>query len=196
MTTSQTTHAAALVAVMHTVNERALDIERGTEPSLLARQPADGGWSAAQVFEHLCVANDSYLIALRRLLPDGTASARAGANPAPWRASFAGKLLVRSMESPRKVPAPTMWRPTVTPRANVIGEFLERQREIEQLIERSTAFEWQRMRLSSPVSRLIRMNVGDAFTLLVRHEERHFRQIDRVLASFDASVPERTVSVR
>ena len=66
-------------------------------------------------------------------------------------------------------------------RAGVIGEFLMRQEEIVRLIAQSSAARWQRVRVASPVASLIRMNIGDAFTLLVRHEERHFKQIDRVL---------------
>jgi hypothetical protein len=37
-------------------------------------------------------------------------------------------------------------------------------------------------RLSSPASRLIRMNLGDAFRILVVHGRRHLGQIERVLA--------------
>ena len=69
----------------------------------------------------------------------------------------------------------------------MVGEFLDRQHELERLIERSLDREWRRVRLSSPVSRFIRMNVGDAFTVIVRHAERHFRQIDARLAELEAA---------
>ena len=187
MSVSQTKQATALLAAMHALDERAVELERGADGTALDWQPPDGGWSAGQVFEHLCVANDSYLVALRRILAGGSAGGSRGAVEASWRPSFAGRLLVRSMESPRKLPAPKIWRPAPTPRPNVIVEFLERQREIESLIERSRSIEWRRVRLASPISGFIRMNGGDAFTLLVRHAERHFRQIDRVLAASRAA---------
>ena len=53
-----------------------------------------------------------------------------------------------------------------------------------QLIERSMSFDWMRVRMGSPVSPLIRMNAGDAFTILVTHAERHFRQIDRIRTEY------------
>jgi hypothetical protein len=183
MKISQTQHAKALLADMHRLDERAAEWERTLDRPALEWHPPDGGWSAGQVFEHLCVANDSYLVRLRRVLNRPPRRADREVVDAAWHPSFAGRFLAKSMESPRKMPAPRMWRPAPAPRANVIAEFLGRQREIEALIERSMAGEWQRTRLASPVSSLIRMNVGDAFTILVRHAERHFRQIDRLVAS-------------
>jgi hypothetical protein len=183
MKISQTQHAKALLADMHRLDERAAEWERTLDRPALEWHPPDGGWSAGQVFEHLCVANDSYLVRLRRVLNRPPRRADREVVDAAWHPSFAGRFLAKSMESPRKMPAPRMWRPAPAPRANVIAEFLGRQREIEALIERSMAGEWQRTRLASPVSSLVRMNVGDAFTILVRHAERHFRQIDRLVAS-------------
>jgi len=187
MTTSQTEHARNLIASMHALDARALELQRIADTSAFEWQPPEGGWSAGQVLEHLCVANDSYLVGLRRVLGTVSATSRGDATDRVWRPSFAGRLLARSMESPRKLPAPKRWRPAPEPRPNVIGEFLTRQREIEQLIESSMARDWRRLRLASPVSGLIRMNVGDAFTVLVRHAERHFRQIDGRLAAYAAT---------
>ena len=193
MKTSQTEHARDLIASMHALDARASEVQRAADTSALEWQPPEGGWRAGQVFEHLCLANDSYLVGLRRLLGTISATSRGDVADRVWRPSFAGRLLARSMESPRKLRAPKMWRPAPVPRPNVIGEFLTRQREIEQLIETSIAHDWRRLRLASPVSGLIRMNVGDAFTVLVRHAERHFRQIDGRLAAY-AARRERPVS--
>jgi hypothetical protein len=170
---------------MHVLDARASELQRTADTPAFEWQPPEGGWSAGQVFEHLCVANDSYLVQLRRVLGTVSATTRDAVDRL-WRPSLAGRLLARSMESPRKLPAPKMWRPAPVPRPNVIGEFLTRQREIEQLIQASMAHDWRRLRLASPISKLIRMNVGDAFTVLVRHAERHFRQIDSRLAAYAA----------
>lgn len=187
---TQGVHAASLIGATRALDARALTIEATTDVTTLAWHPGAGSWSIGQVFEHLCVANDSYLTTLRNLLatpPDGGPSRSTN----PWKPSLAGRFLVASFESTRKQPAPKIWRPAPEPRANVIGEFLEREREIVALIERSMAFDWTRLRLASPVSSLIRMNVGDAFTILVRHAERHFRQIDRIRAAYESRAASR-----
>ena len=182
--TTQGERAAALIAATHALDTHALTIHETTPPAALAWRPPDGGWSVGQVFEHLCVATDDYLVTLRRVLAKPPTGSQAATR---WKPSLAGRLLVRSFESSRKLPAPKRWHPAPAPRPNVVREFLERQRELVKLIERSMAFEWNRVRLASPVSPLIRMNVGDAFAILVTHAERHFRQIDRVRMAYEAS---------
>jgi hypothetical protein len=183
---SQLPYATTLIADTRALDARAGEIERTADPAGLRWNPPDGGWSAGQAFEHLCVSNDDYLKVLRPLVarlpavPDGDASGLT------WRPSLAGGFLARSMQSPRKLPTPKAWKPVAEPGDGVIAAFLARQREIVELIERSMAHEWTRLRLGSPVSPLIRMNIGDAFTILVRHAERHFRQIDERLAAFEA----------
>jgi hypothetical protein len=196
MKVSQTEHANALIRDMHALDARAAEIERTVDQAAFDWIPPEGGWSVGQVFEHLCVANDDYLRTLRSIIGEASSPR---ASPAPgmtWRSSFAGGILARSMQSPRKLRAPKSWTPASVPREQVIDEFLARQREIVQLIERSSAREWNRMRLASPVSSFIRMNVGDAFTILVRHAERHVRQIDERLAAFDAVRGDRVAASR
>jgi hypothetical protein len=181
----QSQHASTLIHDMHALDERAAEIERTVDRVALDWVPPEGGWSVAQIFDHLCVANDDYLRVLRAIIGQRPQRPAGSADP-KWRSSFAGGILARSMQSPRKLPAPKSWAPAPVPRPHVIDEFLGRQREIVRLIEQAAAHEWNRLRLSSPVSSLVRMNVGDAFTILVRHAERHFRQIDERLAAFEA----------
>jgi len=179
MKTLQAKQASDLIATMRVLDARALEIENTPEVTELRWTPPEGGWSAGQVFEHLCVANDSYLTVLRAVVDQSRSSVVP--DDTTWSPSLMGRLLARSMESTRKLPAPKQWQPAPEPRANVIPEFLARQREIVGLIERSSGSRWQGVRMASPVSSLVRMNIGDAFTILVKHEQRHFRQIDRVL---------------
>ena len=182
--TTQGERASALIAATQALNARAAIMEESLDAPALAWHPPAGGWSVGQVFEHLCVANDDYLAILRdrfSVTPPFSPGSRTAIR---WKPSLAGRFLVASFESSRKLPAPKMWRPTLAPRPNVISEFVGRQRELVQLIERSMSFDWMRVRMGSPVSPLIRMNAGDAFTILVTHAERHFRQIDRIRTEY------------
>src|SRR6185503_9957881 len=102
MKTSQTEHARDLIASMHALDVRTSELQRAADTAALEWQPPEGGWSAGQVFEHLCVANDSYLVGLRRVLGTVSATSRGDVADRVWRPSFAGRLLARSMDSPRK----------------------------------------------------------------------------------------------
>jgi len=145
----------------------------------LALRPPDGGWSAGQVFEHLCVSHDSYLDTVEPLL----AGAPRAAPPPSWRPTLGGTLLVRTFESRRRVPAPRIYRPAPMPRPRVVTEFLRRQGRLTRQLEEASTIPWVRVRTRSPITRLIRLNLGDCFTILVRHAARHMGQVERVLAS-------------
>ena len=149
----------------------------------LAWHPADRGWSAGEVLEHLVVANDSYLRLIVRLVerdaPRRTASTT-------WRPSLMGRFLAGSLRAPRKLPAPKVYRPSA-PRAGVLEALHAQHAELQRLIAAADPLEWRRIRLSSPVSALIRLNLGDAFVISVVHTERHLGQLERVLERARAS---------
>ena len=186
MKVSQATQATELQRDLRALDARTAELQGTVDRAAFEWNPPEGGWSVAQVFEHLCVATDDYLAVLRPLVARLSSNDKTRAD-LTWRPSFAGGLLAKSMVSPRKVSAPKVWTPGPVPRPNVIAEFLVRQQELGRLIAESANSEWNRVRLASPVSFLIRMNIGDAFTILVRHTERHFKQIDDRLAQFAAS---------
>jgi hypothetical protein len=65
-----------------------------------------------------------------------------------------------------------------------LSPLLERYLEQLRAIRREAAgLDLRRTRVVSPVTRLVRMNVGDALALLLTHERRHLGQIGRVRES-------------
>ncbi len=148
-------------------------------PEMLRRAPPAGGWSIAEVLEHLLISAESYLDSLRRITQENAGS-RADAS-AMWKPSLMGGLLTESLRKQRKLPAPGMYKPGPTPRADVLSEFLRRQEEVGRLIADAGDLDWRGVRMRSPVLPIIRMNLGDALTVLVVHAERHAGQIERVL---------------
>jgi len=159
------------------------------DPGLLCRRPGPDAWSAAQVLEHLVLATGSYLGVMRQRVE---ASGSSTAPAAVWRPTLGGRLLVRSMESPRRLPTPRGWAPKVTPRPHVQEAFAEELREYRALLERAATIPWTRMRYGSPALALLRLNLGDGFHIIVVHAERHFRQIDRALAAVRGGEPGET----
>ena len=157
----------------------------GLAPLQLQWRPPEGGWGIGDVLEHLVASHDDYLVRLRALVRQGDGAARAavaGGGPDGWKPSLMGGLLARSMRAPRKVKAPKIWRPVSEPGADALDRFLARDRELADLLRASLDLDWRRTRLSSPVSRLIRMNLGDAFDVAAAHVTRHAGQIERVRA--------------
>ncbi|HEU5183393.1 MAG TPA: DinB family protein [Gemmatimonadaceae bacterium] len=168
---------AALLQANRAVIQRVRDAVSTLSPSDLMRQPPGGGWSVSQVLEHLIVSADSYLETLRPIV-----AAKNGHAVTPetmWKPSLMGGLLVNAFRSPRKRRAPKIYRPGPSPRSGALEEFVARHEELGRLIAAAGDKEWRRVRLRSPVTALIRMNLGDAFAVLVTHAERHAGQIER-----------------
>lgn len=178
---SQTAHRDSLLAANRAVIGRIRGMVTGVAPDALTRRPPNGGWSIAEVLEHLIVSADSYLEALRTIVQqkDHTPAQYDGT----WKPSLMGGLLAQSLRNPRKLPAPKGYKPGPSPRPRVLDEFLQRQEDVGRVIAVAGAMNWRGVRMRSPVMPLLRMNLGDALTILVVHAERHAGQIERVKAS-------------
>jgi uncharacterized damage-inducible protein DinB len=162
---------------------RVESLVRPLSDAQLRWRPADGGWSIAEVLEHLCLAHDSYDAVLGKIV-DAPDAPRADAD-APWSATLAGGMLVRSFASDRRTRAPKIFRPGFEPRPDVLDAFLARERQLLARLARlarARTVDLRRVKLASPVTRLIRMNLGDALGVLVHHARRHLGQMVRVRA--------------
>jgi hypothetical protein len=167
---------------MGRIDEEARRLVSQLTDTQLAWPPPDGGWSIAQVLAHLAVTNRSYTDRIRRAIERDGAAGAARANPA-WRPSLLGGMLIRSLEptNRRRTPSPRMWRPSTDSPAGTLSAFLESQATIRELIRSARDVDLVRARLASPVSRFVRLNVGDAFRIFVVHGWRHLGQIRRVI---------------
>lgn len=139
--------------------------------------PPDGGWSVAQVFEHLCLANASYLDGP---LPQAIARARQrGPSDRPWRPSLFGGWLARALaEGTKPTRSPRAWRVGPRPRDRVVDEFLAGVTRMRAALIEADGLDLG-TGLASPVTPLFRMNLGDALRILVVHSHRHLAQAER-----------------
>lgn len=177
----QAQYVSDLARMTRETDARVTALVRPLGDRQLRWRPPDGGWSIADVLEHLCIVYDSYDGTLAQLV-DAPTARPAERDGAQWAPTLAGGMMVRSFRSERKLPAPKMFRPAPEPRADVLEEFLARERELLRRIERARDLELRKTRLPSPLSRLIRINLGDALGILVEHARRHLGQMERVRA--------------
>lgn len=163
------------------VDSAASRLVQGLSQAQLEWIPPDGGWSLAQVFDHVATASSSYFDRLEAAVRGGV---RRGSDAAPWSPTLFGRLLIRSLDpsTTRRSASPRVWRPAPTPPPGAVDRFLASQSTLARLLREAEDVDLVRTRLSSPVSRLIRMNLGDALRVLVVHGQRHLGQMQRVLA--------------
>jgi DinB superfamily len=164
--------------------------------------PITGGWHVDAVCEHLCLGNEFYLRAMSaaldaalRAAPSGPQGAKGATGttsepgtspdmrPVPRRPTIAGRLLVHALVSPRRMPRPAVLTPGPEPRAHVLESLIASHDALRTVLQRAAGVEWRRVRFSSPFARIVRLNLGDGALVIVRHGERHARQIARIRAS-------------
>jgi hypothetical protein len=148
-------------------------------PDQMSWRPPAGGWTLAQVIEHIVIAADSYLTPIRRLI------FRPGApvthpDRAEWAPTWTGAKLVNALRSARRLPTPRIHRVDGEPRPDIVRAFLGRQETTVTLMRAAADLDWNRLRFRSPVTWLIRLNLGDGFTVIVVHAQRHAQQMERI----------------
>lgn len=150
---------------------------------VLARRPSWGGWSVAEVLEHLCITDGLYEAPLRALF----AAERTRLAPREslvWKPTLFGRLLAWSLKptNARKSQSPPAFRPGASPRNDVIAAWLVQVDAMRALMREADGLDLRRLTLSSPAAKFIRLNAGDAFALSAVHAERHMGQVRRTLA--------------
>jgi uncharacterized damage-inducible protein DinB len=171
-------HLATLTADAEAVRAEATRLRDTLSDEQLTWRSDPGTWSVADVFEHLRKIDKAYC----RALDEAVERASPGADP--YVPSVFGRLFIRSV-SPGglRVPAPTGVRPRPTPPgggAEAVDRFLSQQEQVLGLIERADGKDLNRARVTSPMSRLVRLSLGEALTVVVRHEQRHLAQALRL----------------
>ena len=155
----------------------------GISPSAFLEAPPWGGWSIGQVFEHLCLANESYVAPITRAIEEAK---RKGSDAREFRPTFFGDLLSKKLAESNlgKLPTSRAYTPD-QPRPNVVPSFLATMSWLEERMLEADGHAL-RVMLSSPILWFVRMNLAEAFAIGVTHSERHLAQIERTRRAIGA----------
>ena len=147
----------------------------------ILRSPPEGGWSVAQCFHHLIVSNAEYYPRMEAAIAEARSRNRLAT--IPFEPSWAGKWFIKAVSpaTTTKMKAPAIFRPSESPSPSAPGDFLAQQRTLEGLMVRADGVDLIGTKITSPVTRLLRLRLGEAFEVLIRHEERHLAQAKRVV---------------
>lgn len=166
------------------VDEDARDLTSGLTDAQFSWRPAPGQWSIAECLDHLTQTGRISVRHIRETLADARRRKLYGRGP--FRYGMLGQMIVRSMgPRPRmKFKAPAAFRPLPDrPRADVERDFFTLQDELLQCIRESNGVNLKRAKVTSPVTKLLRLSLGQEFALLIAHEQRHLWQARQVKAN-------------
>jgi DinB superfamily len=163
-------------------SETARTLTSGLTETQLNWKPSADRWSIAQCLDHLTVATNEFEKYFQAALTQARQKWPVR-NPPGYKPSMVGGWLAKqvSPEAPRKVTAPKIFRPADS--SNIPGaleKFVNQQTRFLDFVRESTGIDYNKTRLRSPVTPLIRYSLADAFVITVLHGQRHLAQARRV----------------
>ena len=171
-----------IVATAEQNSQDARTITGDLNEAQLNWKPSPEQWSVAQCLEHLAVATqgfDKYFSAALTRAQSKSPNTR----QAPYKPTRMGGWLARHVapESPRKLRAPKMFRPAdASTIQGSLQMFLDEQQKFIDFVGQCQDLDYNKTRIRSPVTPLIRYSLADAFVITVLHAQRHLAQARRV----------------
>ena len=151
----------------------------------LGWSPAPKSWSPIEVLEHLNGAAEKY----HGLIHDALVRSRERGlqDDRSFRAGWLQRWFINQIEPKpqmRKLSAPSAYRPArgLPVDARSRDRFFELCDSLQELLGEAEGASISGVRFGSPVTPLLRLNVGEALWMLVAHEHRHLLQIQRICA--------------
>jgi hypothetical protein len=153
-------------------------------------KPDPSVWSAAQCFDHLVVTDQLYIpklqIAINEAIQKRIFSQQA------IRTSLPGKLFLYSLKpgQKRKLKTFKIFYPHETfSREEIQKLFAGHQDTLIELMRKADGLDLNKVKISSPVSGLLKFRTGECFQFLLLHQQRHFSQAQNLatLAEFPKS---------
>ncbi len=169
--------------------KRAEDLCEGLADEQLNWRPGKDRWSIAQCLDHLNRANGKIAAQLEAGIRDAKQSGKAAAGP--WKPGWLEKLFIRMVGAnppmgvkspvpPDFIPAERASREEVLPAFGSLHErFLACLDEVEQagLV---------RVKISSPVSKLVKVSLGSWFAATIEHDLYHLGQAAQARKELDS----------
>ena len=172
-------HLARLAAETADISAETETLCAGLSSAQLAWRPAPNRWGVADCFIHLTQSADlfhpRFASAIERTLAAGAKSRGA------WKGTWTGRLFRAISGSKVRIPlpAPPALRVTGAP-PDAHRRFLAREVELLEILHRADGLDLGFSTTGSPISRRLRIPLGDGLALVVGHARRHLEQARRV----------------
>ncbi|HXM37076.1 MAG TPA: DinB family protein [Gemmatimonadales bacterium] len=142
-------------------------------------RPGPERWSIAECLQHLNVAVTRTLPAFDRAIAEGRSKQRTA--PGPFRYGWFSRWMVRSMEPPPKrrmgtFPIFALPAGATYAAAQVLPEFLAVRDRLADRVRQADGLDLGRIKVVSPVNRLLRLPLGAYFQFVIAHDRRHLWQ--------------------
>jgi hypothetical protein len=141
-------------------------------------RPSPERWSVAECVSHLLLTDTPYVEEIERQYAAGPVEPRPND---PYMTTWVGRLMLNTVDpaTARRVPTAGAFKPVKVP-ADFMADFIKHQRLLKKNVRDSANRNLNLVRVSSPVTKLLRFRLGECLHFLVIHQIRHLNQAHRV----------------
>jgi hypothetical protein len=138
-------------------------------------------WSMAQCLDHLATTSKQFEPYFTSAISRGREK-YPGSNAVAYRPSWVGGWLAKQVmpETTRRFPSPKAFKPSQSKISGSLERYLEQQAELLKFVREAAGIDYNKVRLRSPVTPLMRYSLADAFVVTVLHGQRHLGQARRM----------------
>ena len=137
-------------------------------------------WSVLECLEHLNLYGDFYIPAIKNAMESSINKSNQTFNGGFLGNYFAKKMLPK--EKLNRLKTFKDKNPLNAPLdKTTIDRFLQQQTTLIELLETSKTYSLDKVKVSTSISKFIKLTLGDTFHFVINHNLRHMKQIERIL---------------
>lgn len=159
------------------VAERAEALTKGLSEKQFTWRPAANAWSIQECLAHLVMVGQTEVRLVEAAIQSGRSRGMTGNGP--FRYGWLERTILRQTEPPsrRKFSSPRRFRPVHgQPVTAILPTFLHVQRQFTALAEQAKGLDLARIKVPTPMSRLVKFSLGLTLAQAAAHERRHLEQ--------------------
>ena len=144
-------------------------------------KPSEEKWSIGECIDHLVVTHKLYNSKIKehqRLFEDF------GEGSFKFKHTFSGRMILKYVDPNSTTRSKTfkVFKPTMRQiNTNIIRSFCEEVESMISFAEKLHGVDLRKIKISSPLTKLLRMNVGDVLLINLYHDKRHLNQAEKIL---------------
>lgn len=149
--------------------------------------PNPGIWSVRQILSHINVSSEHYLANFKRKIEntrfispvDNFISSPLG------RSAWKSMKLGRAKNVKRKFKSPKSFNPELIEKRDIneISLFIKNSEELKIITDKAIQVNLRKVKISTALSKIVRLRLGDALLFVTYHNQRHVQQILNLIES-------------
>lgn len=150
-----------------------------TEEELNRKKTAER-WSVLECLKHLNLYGNFYLPEIEKRIKD-----TATHEEEEYKSGLLGNYFAKSMWPKEKLNKMKTFKSTNPINSKldkrVLDEFIDQQQELLRLLNKSLHVNLNKVKTSISISRWIKLKLGDTLRVIIYHNERHIKQVERII---------------